>query len=54
MKATAVRVRVDETLHVVDQIINSGGSRISQAGRGATPKFGAKTYYLARFLPKTA
>ena len=34
----------------------SGGSGISRTkGEGApTLKFGAKTYYLARFLPKTA
>ena len=32
---------------------SSGGSRIFQTGV-PTPEFEAKTYYLARFLPKTA
>ena len=31
---------------------NSGGSKISQRG-ARTRKFGVKTYYLTRFLPKT-
>ena len=32
----------------------TGGSWISQTGEEPTPGFGTKTYYLARFLPKTA
>ena len=48
MKATAVRVRVEGTLRVVDQIINSGGSRISQAGRGTTPKFGGENLLFSK------
>ena len=35
--------------------VSSSGSRISQkAGVGATSKVGVPTYYLAKFLPKTA
>ena len=35
-------------------MVNSGGSRTCQMGEPLTPDFGAKTYYLARFMPKTA
>ena len=35
------------------KLLISGKSRISQTG-AVNPEFGAKTYYSARFLPKTA
>ena len=42
---------ISETLHQVLLTFSSGGSRISQR-RGANPKGGAPTYYLANFSQK--
>ena len=44
-----------ESSNVSNQMVSlfSGGSKISYT-ETPTPDFGAKTYYLARFLPKTA
>ena len=53
MKATVVRVRVDGTLRVVDQLTVADPG-FPMRGGGQPRSLGAKTYYLARFLPKTA